>query len=73
MPNNFIRTIRTGFPEGAVIATTDTLYMGFGFEGITGAGDPDRGHGSRHGLPAQGRNERTTIEGGASAPPSASL
>ena len=22
-------------PEGAVIATPDTLYMGFGFEGIT--------------------------------------
>ena len=36
-PNNFIRTTAAGFPEGAVIATADTLYFGFGFEGITGA------------------------------------
>jgi hypothetical protein len=33
--NNFIRTTAEGFPEGAVIATPDTLYMGFGFEGIS--------------------------------------
>jgi hypothetical protein len=26
-----------GFPEGAVVATEDTLYFGFGLEGITGA------------------------------------
>jgi len=36
-PNNFIRTTAAGFPEGAVIATADTLYFGFGFEGITDA------------------------------------
>jgi hypothetical protein len=35
--NNFIRTDAAGFPEGAVVATDDTIYMGFGFEGITGA------------------------------------
>lgn len=36
-PNNFIRTTAAGFPEAAVVATADTLYFGFGFEGITGA------------------------------------
>ena len=36
-PNNFIRTTAAGFPEAAVVATPNTLYMGFGFEGITGA------------------------------------
>ncbi len=36
-PNNFIRTTSAGFPEGATITTEDTLYFGFGFEGITGA------------------------------------
>jgi len=36
-PNNFIRTTAAGFPEGAVIATNDTLYFGFGFEGISTA------------------------------------
>jgi len=36
-PNDFIVTTAGGFPEGAVIATEDTLYMGFGFEGITDA------------------------------------
>jgi hypothetical protein len=35
--NNFIRTDAAGFPEGAVVATDDTIYMGFGFEGITNA------------------------------------
>jgi murein tripeptide amidase MpaA len=35
--NNFIRTTAAGFPEGAVVATNDTLYFGFGFEGIGGA------------------------------------
>src|SRR4029453_7688562 len=35
--NNWIVTNPTGFPEGAIIATPDTLYMGFGFEGITDA------------------------------------
>jgi murein tripeptide amidase MpaA len=36
-PNNFVRTTAAGFPEGAVVATADTLYFGFGFEGITTA------------------------------------
>jgi hypothetical protein len=36
-PNNFVRTTAGGFPEGAVVATPDTLYMGFGLEGITDA------------------------------------
>jgi hypothetical protein len=35
--NDFIRTTAAGFPEGAVVATEDTVYMGFGFEGITDA------------------------------------
>jgi bacillopeptidase F (M6 metalloprotease family) len=35
--NNFVRFTAAGFPEGAVIATGDTLYMGFGFEGISDA------------------------------------
>ena len=33
-PNNWERTTAAGFPEGAVVATPDTLYMGFGVEGI---------------------------------------
>ena len=33
----FTQTNADGFPEGAVITTDDTVYMGFGFEGITGA------------------------------------
>ena len=36
-PTDFIVTTAGGFPEGAVVATDDTLYMGFGFEGITDA------------------------------------
>jgi murein tripeptide amidase MpaA len=35
--NEFIRTTAAGFPEAAVATTADTVYMGFGFEGITGA------------------------------------
>jgi hypothetical protein len=35
--NDFIRTTAAGFPEGAVVRTADTLYFGFGFEGITSA------------------------------------
>jgi hypothetical protein len=35
--NNWVRTTAEGFPEGAVVATPQTVYMGFGFEGITGA------------------------------------
>jgi hypothetical protein len=37
-PNNWERTTADGFPEGAAVATPQTVYMGFGFEGITGAG-----------------------------------
>jgi hypothetical protein len=33
--NTWKVTDAAGFPEGAIIATPDTLYMGFGFEGIT--------------------------------------
>ena len=36
-PNDWIRTPSVGFQEGAVTSTDDTLYFGFGFEGITGA------------------------------------
>ena len=36
-PNDFIRTESVGFEEGAVVSTEDTLYFGFGFEGITDA------------------------------------
>jgi bacillopeptidase F (M6 metalloprotease family) len=32
--NNFVRTTAGGFPEGAAIATEDTIYFGFGLEGI---------------------------------------
>jgi hypothetical protein len=35
-PNDWIRTASVGFQEGAVSATGDTLYLGFGFEGISG-------------------------------------
>jgi hypothetical protein len=34
--NNFTRTTAAGFPEGAAITTDDTIYFGFGFEGISG-------------------------------------
>lgn len=35
-PNDFERITGTDFPEGAVMVTEDTLYFGFGFEGIAG-------------------------------------
>jgi len=35
--NNFFRTTAAGFPEGATITTRNTIYSGFGFEGIMGA------------------------------------
>ena len=38
-PNDFIRTESVGFEEGAVVSTADTLYFGFGFEGITDEAD----------------------------------
>jgi murein tripeptide amidase MpaA len=34
--NDWVRRGGLGIKEGAVIATPDTVYMGFGFEGITG-------------------------------------
>ncbi|HKF31820.1 MAG TPA: M14 family zinc carboxypeptidase, partial [Jatrophihabitantaceae bacterium] len=34
--NNFERLSAGSFPEAAVVETADTLYMGFGLEGITG-------------------------------------
>jgi hypothetical protein len=36
-PNDWIATPSVGFQEGAVSATDDTLYFGFGFEGINDA------------------------------------
>ena len=36
-PNNYIRTESVGFEEGAIVSTEDTLYFGFGFEGISEA------------------------------------
>ena len=35
--NDWLRRGGLGIKEGAAVATDDTLYMGFGFEGITGA------------------------------------
>ncbi len=35
--NNFIFTTSEGFPEGAAITTEDTIYLGFGLEGVSGA------------------------------------
>ncbi len=34
--NNFTRLAAGSFPEAAVVDTADTIYMGFGLEGITG-------------------------------------
>jgi hypothetical protein len=36
--NNFTRTTAAGFPEGAAITTNDTIFFGFGFEGISTPG-----------------------------------
>ena len=33
-PNDWIRT-QTAFDEGAGVTTTDTVYVGFGVEGLT--------------------------------------
>ena len=32
--DNWTRTTSAGFPEGAAITTPDSIYFGFGFEGI---------------------------------------
>lgn len=36
-PNDWFRTTSVGLEEGAVVSTADTLFFGFGLEGITGA------------------------------------
>jgi hypothetical protein len=36
-PNDWHRTQSVGLEEGAVVSTTNSLYFGFGLEGITGA------------------------------------
>jgi len=36
-PNNWIRSPSVGLQEGSAVATDDTLYFGFGLEGITDA------------------------------------
>ena len=36
-PNDWRRTGSVGFEEGAVVSTDDTLFFGFGFEGVTDA------------------------------------
>jgi Zinc carboxypeptidase len=40
--NDWIRRGGLGIKEGAVVGTPDTVYMGHGFEGITGAGTRDQ-------------------------------
>jgi Zinc carboxypeptidase len=37
--NEFTRITAAGFPEGPVATTADSIYFGFGFEGIKDAGD----------------------------------
>ena len=36
-PNDWTRTGSVGFEEGAVVATDDSLFFGFGFEGVSTA------------------------------------
>ncbi|HEX6417093.1 MAG TPA: M14 family metallopeptidase [Acidimicrobiales bacterium] len=38
-PTDWFRTTSVGLEEGAAVSTADTLFFGFGLEGITGAGD----------------------------------
>ena len=38
-PNDFVRTTAAGFPEGPSATTGDTIYFGFGFEGISDEAD----------------------------------
>jgi hypothetical protein len=35
--NDWLRTGSLGFEEGGIVSTDDTLYLGFGLEGVTGA------------------------------------
>jgi Zinc carboxypeptidase/Immune inhibitor A peptidase M6 len=37
--NDWLRTGSLGFEEGAIVSTDDTLYFGFGLEGVTGAAE----------------------------------
>ena len=37
--NDFIRTDASGFPVGNAIATPRSLLLGFGFEGVSSAGE----------------------------------
>jgi hypothetical protein len=37
--NNWVRTTASGFPEGPAIVSPNTVYFGFGFEGIDNAAD----------------------------------
>ena len=50
--NNCRATTSGGFPEGAVVATPDTLYMGFGLEGISTPAARNDGDAQGDGLPA---------------------
>ena len=40
--NNFIAATAAGFPEGAAVSTPASIYLGFGFEGITDAATRNR-------------------------------
>jgi hypothetical protein len=37
--NDWLPTESLGFEEGAIVSTDDTLYFGFGLEGVTGAAE----------------------------------
>jgi hypothetical protein len=37
--NDWTFTTAAGFPEGAAIKTDRTIYLGFGLEGVNGAGN----------------------------------
>ena len=41
-PNNWIRLVPEDFPEGPVIRSDDTVYMGFGFEAIETEADRNK-------------------------------
>ena len=38
-PNDWLRTGSVGIEEGAVVSTDDSLFFGFGFEGIAANSD----------------------------------
>ena len=50
--NDWGRRGGLGIKEGAAVATPDTVYMGFGLEGITGADDAEGRHGASGRVPA---------------------